>query len=267
MPASLTRIGAVYCRQIYLLRRSLIRVFDVMFWPVMEFMVWGFMVLYIQKMATGPITQSIVFLLGALIGWDINCRGQLAMNIAALEDIWTRNIIQVLISPIRLWEWLLAVALYTLTKVGAITLVLALLAWGLYAFNLLSIGWTFLPLAANLFLFGWALGLFTFGLLLRYGNAAEALTWGVPFVIQPFSCVFYPLETLPGWAQLIARLLPTTYIFEGLRKTVSEGAVAWNLWATIAGLNLLYAAGGLFFVSWMLKAARRSGQLCRLGQE
>ena len=268
MPPSFVRIGAVYMRQLYLLRRSLIRLFNVLFWPVMEFMVWGFMALYIQKTATGPLAQSVVFLLGALIGWDINCRGQLAMNIAVLEDIWTRNIIQMLVTPIRLWEWLMAIALYTLTKVAAITVVLGLLAWWLYSFSLFSIGWTFLPLAANLFLFGWALGLFTFGLLLRYGNAAEALTWGVPFLIQPFSCVFYPLQTLPGWAQSVARLLPTTYIFEGLRRTLTEGGeVAWDMWLRIAGLNVIYAAVGLCFVSWMIKTARRTGQLCRLGQE
>lgn len=267
MNHSLQRIGAVYMRQLYLLKRSLIRLFDVLFWPVMEFMVWGFMALYIQKTAQGPLAQSVVFILGALIGWDINCRGQLAMNIAVLEDIWTRNIIQMLVTPIRLWEWLLAIALYTLTKVAVIVLVLGLLAAGVYSFNLLSIGWTFLPLAANLFLFGWALGLFTFGLLLRYGNAAEALTWGVPFLIQPFSCVFYPLESLPHWAQSIARLLPTTYAFEGLRLAINQGTVSWAVWGKIAGLNLLYAVAGLLFVSWMLKTARKTGQLCRLGQE
>jgi len=152
-------------------------------------------------------------------------------------------------------------------KVGLVTLVLAGLAKWLYAFNALSIGWACIPLAANLLFFAVALGLFTTGLLVRHGNAAEALIWGIPFLIQPFSCVFYPFATLPAWAQPVARCIPTTYIFEGLRATLSGGTISPSSWAMIGGLNGAYFVGGVLFAAWMLREARATGQLGRLGQE
>jgi ABC-2 type transport system permease protein len=208
-----------------------------------------------------------VFLIGAMISWDIHYRGQQAVTISLMEEIWTRNIVNVLIAPIRLWEWIVATALYGTLKVGIVTIVLAVLANWLYAFELTRVGWTFAPLAGHLLLFGWAVGILTAGLLLRFGYAAEALIWGIPFLLQPFSCVFYPLETLPGWAQIIARCLPTAYIFEALRMTLQGQSVGWSVWWTIAGLNTLYVALGIGCFVRFFQGARASGHLARLGQD
>jgi ABC-2 type transport system permease protein len=165
----------------------------------------------------------IIFLLGALIGWDIHYRGQQAVSISLMEEIWTRNIVNMLLAPIRYWEWMAASGLYALLKVGLVTVLLTLLARWLYAFDLLRVGWVVVPLGANLLVFGCAIGLLTAGLLLRFGYAAEALIWGIPFLMQPFSCVFYPLHSLPAWAQGVARCLPSTYVFEALRSALREG--------------------------------------------
>jgi len=264
---SWTRISAMFWRYVFLHRRSLVRAFDIVFWPVMDLLVWGFVTLYIQEQAEGPIAQLIVFLVGALISWDIHYRSQQAMSLSVMEEIWTRNIVNVLIAPIRLWEWIAASLLYGVIKVALVTLVLSLLAKGLYAFDVIRIGWPFIPLAANLLVFGWGIGLLTAGLLLRFGYAAEALIWGIPFLIQPFSCVFYPAGVLPGWAQAIAAGLPSTYVFEGLRGVLRGGSVSWSAWGAILGLNLLYLALGAAFFMWMLRRARATGRLGRLGQE
>ena len=184
-----------------------------------------------------------------------------------MEEIWTRNITNMLIAPVRLWEWIVASFCYGLLKVGIVTLLLALIAHLLNAFDLLHVGWAFLPLAASLLMFGWAIGLSTAGLLLRFGSAAEALIWGIPFLIQPFSCVFYPVSALPRWAQMIARCLPSTYAFEGLRALLHDGSVPGTVWLGIVGLNLLYFAGGVVLLMWMFARARATGRLSRLGQE
>jgi len=254
-------------RYLLLHRRSLIRSFDNFFWPVMDLLIWGFITLYIQEAAGGPIAQLIVFLIGAMISWDIHYRGQQAVTLSLMEEIWTRNIVNMLIAPIRLWEWVAASFLYGLLKVSIVTLLLALLAQGLYAFELARVGWAFLPLAAHLLFFGWAIGLFTAGLLLRFGYAAEALIWGIPFLIQPFSCVFYPVSVLPGWAQGIALCLPSTYIFEALRRVLQAGTVSGMTWLLIGGLNLLYCALGAALFVWMFRRARAAGRLARLGQD
>lgn len=264
---SIQRIDALFWRYAYLLKRNLVRLFDIFFWPVMELLLWGFMTLYIQQAATGALAQSIVFLIGALISWDIHYRSQLAISVAVMEEIWTRNFINMLIAPMRWWEYLTASILHASIKVGIVVVTLTVLAKWLYAFTLIRIGWAFIPLAASLLIFGWALGLFTVGLLLRYGYAAEALIWGIPFLIQPFSCVFYPLNHLPSWAQPIARCLPSTYAFEGLRAVLQTGSVAQTMWFNLIGLTGIYFLLGLGFAGWMLNRARTIGCLGRIGQD
>jgi ABC-2 type transport system permease protein len=266
-PPALVRIGALFRRYVFLHRRSLLRAFDICFWPVMDLLIWGYVALYVQQAATGVLAQLIVFLIGAMIAWDIHYRGQQAVTISVLEEIWTRNLVNMLIAPIRLWEWVAATFLYSALKVAIVTVILALIAKWLYAFELVRIGWAFLPLAANLLVFGWAVGLFTAGVLLRFGYAAEALVWGIPFLIQPFSCVFYPAEVLPGWAQTISRCLPSTYIFEGLRTVLREGSVGWTTWLAIVGLNLGYFVLGVMFLRWVFQRARAGGYLGRLGKD
>jgi len=267
-PEAPSRIWAMFQRYLVLHRRSLIRAFDIFFWPVMDLLIWGFVTLYIQEdIAAGSAAHLVVFLIGAMISWDIHYRGQQAVTISLMEEIWTRNIVNILIAPIRLWEWIAASFLYGALKVGIVTALLALLAQWLYAFELLRVGWAFFPLAANLLLFGWAIGIFTAGLLLRFGYAAEALIWGIPFLLQPFSCVFYPLGTLPAWAQAIARCLPSTYVFEALRAVLQGGLITWTVWPLILGLNALYVALGIGCFVWLFRRARADGRLGHLGQD
>ncbi len=265
--SSLTRITAVFQRYLFLHRRSLIRVFDIFFWPVTDLLIWGFMTLYIRQAAGGPIAEFIVFLIGAMISWDIHYRGQQAVTISLMEEIWTRNITNLLIAPLRLWEWIAATFCYGALKGLIITAGLSAVAYFLYSFDILAIGWTFFPLAANLLFFGWAIGLFTAGVLLRFGLAAEALIWGIPFLVQPFSCVFYPVGALPAWAQIIARCIPSTYVFEGLRMVLQEGAAPWTIWPPIVGLNILYFVLGIGFFAWMFRLSQINGTLGRLSQD
>ncbi len=263
----LLRISAVFQRYAFLHRRSLIRSFDLFFWPVMDLLIWGFVTLYIQQAATGPIAQLIVFLIGALISWDIHYRGQLAVTVSVMEEIWTRNIVNMLLAPISLWEWLAANFLYGALKVSIVTVLLALIAKALYAFEVVRIGWAFLPLAVSLLVFAWAIGMLTAGLLLRFGYAAEALIWGIPFLIQPFSCVFYPASVLPPWAQVIAWGLPSTYAFEGLRRVLQGEAISAHTWLMLGVLNVAYFALGMALFVWLFRRARAMGRLGHLGQD
>ena len=268
MAAALIRIGAMFRRYLLLHRRSLLRSFDIFFWPVMDLLIWGFLALYLQRSArVGPAAEVAVFLIGAMISWDVHYRGQQAVTISLMEEIWTRNIVNVLISPLRLWEWIASSLLYGALKVAVVTGLLAALSRWLYAFDLFRVGWAFLPLAAMLLVFGWAIGIFTAGVLLRFGYAAEALIWGIPFLVQPFSCVFYPLASLPGWAQAIARLLPSTYTFEALRAVLRGEPVTAASWLTILGLNALYLTLGIAGFVWLFRRAREGGHLGRLGQD
>ena len=138
MAESLTRIGAVLLRYLYLHKRSVPRTFEIVFWPVMELFVWGFVTLYIQRVSGGDISRVIVFLINGMIFWDILYRSQQAVSISMIEEIWTQNIMNLLISPLRVWEWLVAVFFYGLLKTTLITVILAILALSLYHFDMLE---------------------------------------------------------------------------------------------------------------------------------
>jgi len=226
--------------------------------------VWGFLSMYLRQVA---VPGAVAYLLGAMILWDVLYRCQQAITLAVTEDIWTRNVLNVLVTPVRTSELLLATCLLGIVKSLAPALLLSLLAVFFYSFDVRSIGPALAPFLASLLLFGWAVGMSTAALILRYGQAAEALVWGVPFLIQPVSAVFYPLDVLPAPVQLVSRLLPSTYVFEGMRAALQSGAVDVGLLATAFGLNLLYLAAAALFFGWMLERGRQIGYLGRLGME
>lgn len=268
MKETLNRISAMLLRYLYLHKRSVPRTFEIIFWPVMELFVWGFVTMYIQRMAGGDISRVIVFLINAMIFWDILYRAQQSVSISFIEDIWTQNIVNLLISPLKIWEWMTATFIYGFCKTMLITVILGILALFLYKFNLIGAdGFYILPLVANLLLFGWAVGIFTAGLIIRWGHAAEALIWGVPFLLQPISAIFYPLSVLPSWLQVISRCLPSTYVFEGMRTVIRTGTMPQGDILISFLLNLVYfALSGCFFY-WMYQKAHVAGRLGRLGMD
>jgi ABC-2 type transport system permease protein len=258
------RIGALLLRYLYLYRRSLTRSMEVLFWPVMELLVWGFVTAYLERVAA---PRAVLYLLGAVILWDVFYRSQQSITLSLSEEIWVRNLVNVFLTPIRVPELMVATCLLGVMRAVVSAGVLGLLAWLLYAFRLFAIGPALVPFLASLVLFGWAVGMFTMGLILRFGHAAEALIWGIPFLIQPVAAVFYPIDVMPGWLQSVARLLPATYIFEGMREALATGSADPGKILPAFAWNLVYLAAAAAFFGWMLDRVREKGYLVRLGME
>ena len=95
-----------------------------------------------------------------------------------------------------------------------------------------------------LFLFGMALGVAAIAIVLRMGPAAEWFVWPIPALLSPFAAVYYPLSTLPRPMQWFSRLLPPSYVFEGMRAVVAgrrfDGRIAGG---SLRALHRLSAAG------------------------
>src|SRR5262249_46323991 len=202
------RLSGLLLRYFYLYRRSAARIMGILFWPVMDLLVWGFLTSYLQKVA---VPSSILFLLGAVIFWDIFYSAQQAITLSITEEIWVRNILNIFVAPVSVVELLLATSIVGVLRAAASATVLSLLAWSLYSFNVAALGLSLVPFCFALILFGWAMGMFTMALVLRFGQAAEALIWGIPFLIQPVSAVFYPVQVLPRWLQVVSAALPSTH--------------------------------------------------------
>jgi ABC-2 type transport system permease protein len=258
------RISAIVMRYFFLHRRSVARVMEILFWPVMNLLVWGFVSNYLKGMA---LPKTVLFLLGAVILWDVLYRSQQGITLAITEEFWVKNIINIFISPISIGELLSAICIVGIIKSVVTTVVLGFLAFFFYRFNLLDTGPSLVLFLGNLLLFGWAVGLFTMALIFRYGRAAEALIWGVPFFIQPISAVFYPVSVLPAWLQRIAYLLPSTYVFEGMRQVLATGVTDFSMLGISFGLNLVYLLLGSLYFSWMLHKVREMGYLSSLNLE
>jgi len=254
-------------RYIFIYRRSTVRLLEIFFWPTMELLVWGYVTSFIQRMGQGELPHLITFLIGAMIFWDILYRSQQGVTLSFLEDVWARNLLNVFCAPIRLSEYILATFLFGLLRVGVTLLFLILLAWGLYHFNLFTLGFSLIPFIANLLILGLALGMMTTAMIMRFGQAAEALAWGVPFLVQPFAAVFYPVSVLPKALQPIALAISGTHVFEGMREVIRSGTIPWHHLGWATALNALYLGGAVCLLIRMFNLARDRGLLGKLGMQ
>src|SRR3989344_5834874 len=219
----LHRINALLIRHLYMYRRSLPRIMDIFYWPVMELLVWGFLSAYITNSNLGGI-NIVSVLLGALIFWDILSQSQKSVSVAFLEDVWERNLLNIFVTPLRPSEFLISTAILGIIRIALVSLVMGLLAFFFYSFNLFQLGFALLPFFLNLLIFGWAIGVVVIGIIMRYGMQAQILAFGLIMLLQPFSAVFYPVSALPSFLQKVAGIFPSSYVFEGMRTILNGGS-------------------------------------------
>ncbi|GBC77574.1 hypothetical protein HRbin08_01053 [bacterium HR08] len=261
---NLRRVGILVLRYAFVYRRSVIRLVEVWFWPTMELLLWGYVTLFLQRVGEGAVPRLVTFLIGAMILWDVLYRAQQGITLSFLEDVWVRNLLNIFCAPVRLSEYIAATFLFGLVRVGVTLISLTALAWGLYRFDLFEMGLALIPFMMNLLVLGLALGVITTAIILRFGQAAEALAWAVPFLLQPFAAVFYPVSVLPPAVQVIARAIPCTYVFEGMREVLRTGTFRWDYFGWALGLNVLYLGLGFWLLARMFDLARERGLLGRL---
>ncbi len=257
------RIQALLIRHLYLYKRSLPRIMDIVYWPVMELLLWGFLSAYIEKLSVGGFS-AVTVLLGAVIFWDFLDQSQKAVSIAFLEEIWEKNLLNIFVTPLRVSEFLASTMLIGVVRLILVGIVLTALAFVLYQFNLFTLGFALIPFMLNLFLFGWSLGLLANAVILRFGTSAQILAWGFLVLVQPFSAVFYPVSALPTFLRPLAYLLPSTYVFEGMREVFATGSFAFaHLWGAVAANAVVFCALVWFFFR-MFAYVKREGKLLKL---
>ncbi len=254
----ISRVVGMVLRYLFIYKRSAIRVAELIFFPLMDLLVWGFVTMYLEQ-----VTQSkvVVFMLGGIVLWDVFFRAQQAVGMSVLQEMWVGNTLNLFVAPLRSFELILSTAIVGLIRAAITASGLGLCAYVLYTFNMFDFGLALFPLFGLLLFFGWAVGLFTSALILRYGEAAESLAWIVPYMLQPFVAVFYPLSALPPAVQSLAQIIPCTYIFEGMRAVLHDGGIPWALMAKAFLLTLVWITlTGWYFTS-TLRYVRRKGYL------
>jgi ABC-2 type transport system permease protein len=265
--ASLRRIWGMMYRHIALFRRSWPRLLELAYWPILQLCVWGFTASFIASRASGnTVIAAGSLLLGGVLLWEVALRSQMGVAVSFLEEIWSRNLGHVFVSPLRPWELVAALLGMSLLRMLTGVLPAILLAWVLYAFNLFSIGPVIVLLFANLVIMGWWVALGVVSLILRHGAGAEALAWSLLFGLTPFSAVFYPVSVLPAAIQPIALALPSAHVFEGMRAAMLHDGIAWGHLAWAFGLNAAWTAAAVLLFARQFRSARERGALLSIGE-
>jgi ABC-2 type transport system permease protein len=259
------RVAAMVLRYWYLLRSSWPRLLDLIYWPFVQMITWGFIQVYVMQNA-GFFARAGGTLIGALLLWDILFRGQLGFSIAFLEEMWSRNIGNLMMSPLRPLEFIVALMVMSVVRLAVGAIPVSLLAIAFFGFNLYGLGLALVAFFLNLMLTSWAVGIFVSGLVLRNGLGAENFAWSIMFVFMPLACVYYPVATLPVWLQPAAWILPPTYVFEGMRSLLTSHVFRADLMLEALGLNLVLFALGVVGFLGLLKSARRHGALMQTGE-
>ncbi len=259
-------IAAIALRQFFLLRGSPVRLFGVVVWVTVDIVLWGFITRYLNTVSGSGI-NFVPTLLGAVLLWDFCERVMQGVSTAFLEDVWSRNFLNLFSSPLSISEYVTGLVLTSIMTSSLGLVMMLIVALGVFHLQLFSQG---LPLAAFvllLFVFGITLGILATAMVLRFGPASEWLMWPLAALLSPFAAVFYPVSVLPGWMQWIAHALPPSYVFEGMRSLLGGGGFPSGLLlrgSAVAALELMIAA---YVYGRVYRRAVRTGLLARYSAE
>jgi len=261
--ASFWRIMAVARRHAYVLQRSPHRLFDVVMWPAVDVVLFGSIGIFAAGRANSAGSQVALYLMVGVVLWHVVYQAQISLATGMLEETWSRSVLNLLVTPMKEWEYVAGVALFGLVKLVAGVGTVAFIAWLAYSFNITTVGFGLIPIALILLAVGWAIALFVIGLVLRFGAGAEAFAWGVLFVVMPLSGTFYPVSSLPPVLRPIGELLPTTHAFAAGRAFAMGQPTPWHeLWLATGGTVLVLALA-LAYLGWMLRIFRSRGFVTR----
>jgi ABC-2 type transport system permease protein len=257
------RILAIALRQWLTLRRSMPRLFDVFYWPVLEVTLWGLVTQYLLTQAGASFAPSL--LIGGMILWTLLHQSSEGLAVSFLEESWSQNLPNLFASPLQPLEYLAAAMLVGSIRVLSAGAMVAGVAALFYGFGLWELGPTLLGAVPALMAFGWAIGLLTMGLTLRYGRQVDVLAWSLTIVFQPVVCAVYPLRVLPPALQTVAGLLPPTHVFEATRAAAA-GAPDWaELLTGLLGGLVALALGCVWYLTSVVHA-RAVGRLSSAGE-
>ena len=150
--ASMTRIGALVLRHMYLLRSSWPRLLELAYWPMVQLLTWGFLQNFIGQSiagqsAAGAPGRGLLIAGGTLIGsmllWDTMFRAQIGFSASFLEEMWSRNMANLFMSPLRSMEFAGALMLVSLVRLsaGLIPVTIAAFAFSASISGALALRW------------------------------------------------------------------------------------------------------------------------------
>ncbi|HEY7338566.1 MAG TPA: ABC transporter permease [Bryobacteraceae bacterium] len=260
------RTGAIVLRQLYLLRGSPARVVPLFAWVAIDIVLWGFITRYLNSVAASGF-NFVPAILGAVLLWDFMVRVMQGITTTFFEDVWTRNFLNFFGTPLKISEYVLGLVLSSIATSSVGLVVMLILASAAFGLSFLVYGAMLVPFLLVLFLFGISLGIAGCAIVLRLGPVAEWFIWPIPALLSPFAGVFYPLSTLPQWMRYISRVLPASYVFEGMRSVVTSRSMPADqlVWGFCLAIVYIVLAGRFF--AYIFHHAVRHGLIARYSAE
>jgi ABC-2 type transport system permease protein len=262
---SINRIYGLFLRHFFLIKSSLPRVLDLIYWPTIQIILWGFISKFFTTYSD-YYNNTVGVILTCAILYDFLFRSSISFNMLFLEEIWSRNFTNLFIAPLRISEIIISLVFTALirTLIGLVPAIL--LTSPLFGISILNLGAPLFLLFLSLYIFGITLGLFVSSGLLRYGPAFENIAWSSLFLLAPLGCIYYPIEILPEFFQHLARALPLVHIFEEARHILVDNVVNYESIFTAFKLNLIYLLFGILLFYYSFSQARKKGSLINIGE-
>ncbi len=266
---SLTRTYAIFLRQVFLIKSNPTRLATIFLWVIIDTLQWGFISENLGSLGQYTFSFDTV-ILGAIILWDFVTRTQHGLMRGFLEDIWTQNFINYFASPLEIREYLAGLLITSIVTSLCGFAIMVLIAGFAFGYNIFRIGFFLFPFVTILFVFGIAMGIFVSAIIFRIGPSGEWLGWPVPLVLSIFSGVYYPISTLPGFLQIVAKLMPPCYVFESIRSILSNGIVSTELYINLligASLAVIYLLVTYRFFIGIYRYNLKTGAIARFNAE
>ena len=259
------RIYALSLRHIYLIKGSLPRILDLIYWPTIQIILWGFISKFFT-LHSDYYNNTVGIILSAAILYDFLFRSSISFNMLFLEEIWSRNFTNLFIAPMKISEIIISLVLTALIRalIGLIPAIL--LTSPLFGISLFDLGIHLFSLFLSLYIFGITLGIFVSAGLLRFGPSFENIAWSTMFLLAPFGCIYYPIEILPEFFQKIAYALPLVYIFEEARSILIDQTVNYQNIIEAFYLNGVYLIIAISLFYYSFGQARKKGTLINIGE-
>ncbi|MBS0629445.1 MAG: ABC transporter permease [Verrucomicrobia bacterium] len=254
---SFGRIRAIFLRYFYYFAKF-DHLSEMFYWPTIDIFLWGMMSIWVQG-ESGAKSDVALLILTGLVFWQVIWRASYEITMNVLQEFWNRNLVNLFSTPLRLGEWMAATMLTSFTKILITLAFSSSLVWLLYSLNIFNLGLAIIPFIAMLTVSGWMMGYFSAGIIVYFGQRYQMLAWMMPFVFAPFSAVFYPLSALPPWGQFIAKGLPMTYIFQGMRQVLQQGTFSTEMFWMSALLNTIFLFLTMAFFKIMFERSREKG--------
>ncbi len=262
---NLNKIFALSLRHVYLIKGSFPRILDLIYWPTIQIFLWGFISKFFT-LNSSYFENTVGIILSAAILYDFLFRSSISYNMMFLEEIWSRNFTNLFIAPIKISEIIAALTFTAILRTLIGLVPAALLAIPLFGVSIFKIGVPLIFLLITLYIFGVTLGLLVTSGLVRFGPSFENIAWASLFFLAPLGCIYYPIEILPDWLQIIAKLLPLVHIFEEMRNVLIHDIVNYYQILKAIIISFIYFVFGIIIFYLSYEGAKNRGTLLNMGE-